>query len=159
MTSDSLTHNHAHCIQTAMDNTVSLCLTKKLRLTPVRKRVLELIWKNHQPVRAYDLLALLVEEGFNSAPPTIYRALDFLLDIQAIHRLNSLNAYVGCRNPTLHLQQTTQEICLFICTQCQHVEEQSNDIWQNAIDTSAEEQKFIPAKAIIEISGLCQRCQ
>ena len=74
-------HDHNHCITTAMDTARSLCEERGLRMTPVRRRVLELVWQNHKPTGAYDLLAQLSEEGFNSAPPTVYRALDFLLEL------------------------------------------------------------------------------
>ncbi|MDO6806861.1 transcriptional repressor, partial [Wenyingzhuangia sp. 1_MG-2023] len=76
-------------------------------------RVLELIWQSHKPVGAYELLPALANDGFNSAPPTVYRALDFLLDLGLVHRLHSLNAYVGCNHPGAN-----HPVCFFICEHC-----------------------------------------
>src|ERR1700735_5809506 len=63
-----------------------------LRLTPLRKEVLELIAAAGKPVKAYDLLDHLRERHGNAAPPTVYRALDFLLEHGFIHKLESINA-------------------------------------------------------------------
>ena len=67
-----------------------------LRLTPLRKEVLELVAAAGKPVKAYDLLDQLRERHGNAAPPTVYRALDFLLEHGFIHKLESINAFVSC---------------------------------------------------------------
>ena len=71
-------HDHSRCITSAIGHAKSLCADRGVKLTPVRQRVLELVWQSHQPIGAYELLASLAKEGFNSAPPTVYRALEFL---------------------------------------------------------------------------------
>jgi len=75
------------------------CARDQLRLTPTRKRVLELVLEADGPVKAYDLLDRLKAEQPNAAPPTVYRALDFLLEHHFIHRLETLNAFVSCFHP------------------------------------------------------------
>ena len=72
-------HDHDACIADALSRADALCRQQGLRLTAIRRRVLELIWANHQPTKAYDLLAQINAERGNAAPPTVYRALDFLL--------------------------------------------------------------------------------
>jgi Fur family zinc uptake transcriptional regulator len=79
---------------------MTLCAQKGLRLTALRRRVLELVWQSHKPLGAYDILAVLSEQdGRRAAPPTVYRALDFLLENGLVHRISSLNAFVGCDAP------------------------------------------------------------
>ncbi|NIN34158.1 MAG: transcriptional repressor, partial [Gammaproteobacteria bacterium] len=72
---------------------------RDVRLTPLRRRVLQLVWRSHEPVKAYDLLQILQSEKKGAAPPTIYRALDFLQEQGFVHKLESLNAYIGCSGP------------------------------------------------------------
>ncbi len=74
-------HDHSHCVHSALTEADTLCAQKGLRLTALRRRVLELVWQSHKPLGAYDILAVLSEQdGRRAAPPTVYRALDFLLE-------------------------------------------------------------------------------
>ena len=75
------------------------CQERGLRLTPIRARVLELIAAESKPVKAYDLLDRLKDEHGSAAPPTIYRALDFLMANGFVHKLESVNAFVACHHP------------------------------------------------------------
>ncbi len=95
-------HDHGTCVKSALATAARLCANRDARLTPLRRRVLELIWRSHAPVGAYDLLARLSDKMRPAAPPTVYRALAFLLAQGLIHRIESLNAYVGCMNPEGH---------------------------------------------------------
>ena len=63
-----------------MADAARLCRERGVRLTPLRARVLEIVWRSHRPSGAYDILAVLAAEGRSAAPPTVYRALDFLLE-------------------------------------------------------------------------------
>src|SRR5918999_799750 len=102
-------HDHLSCIGDALDRAAVLCDQRGARLTPLRRRVLELVWRGHEPVGAYDLLAQMGR----AAPPTVYRALDFLIEQGLVHRIESLNAYVGCDRPeAAHASQ------FLICTDC-----------------------------------------
>ncbi len=67
-------HDHSHCVHTALSEADTLCAKKGLRLTALRRRVLELVWQSHKPLGAYDILAVLSEQdGRRAAPPTVYR--------------------------------------------------------------------------------------
>jgi Fur family transcriptional regulator, zinc uptake regulator len=124
------------------------------RLTPLRRRVLELVCESHSPVGAYDLLARLRgERNARAAPPTIYRALDFLMEHGLIHRINSLNAYVACFGPN-----RPHDACLFICETCRMVEEREADGLRRAIDREASDAGFRVQRQTIEISGVCRVC-
>jgi Fur family zinc uptake transcriptional regulator len=77
------------------------CSERGLRLTDIRARVLGLVADAGKPIKAYDLLDKVREgEGAGAAaPPTVYRALDFLLANGFIHKLESVNAFVACHHP------------------------------------------------------------
>lgn len=147
-------HDHRRCIQAALNEAQRICRDNHSRLTAQRKRVLELVWRSHRPVGAYVILEQMRAEGFNSAPPTVYRALEFLLQHGLIHRIESLNAYTGCAHPgARHSGQ------FLICSRCQQVAELDDPKVQRAITRSAARHGFAPEQPIIEIRGLCPRCQ
>ncbi|MBM4202103.1 MAG: hypothetical protein FJ189_12570, partial [Gammaproteobacteria bacterium] len=89
-------HDHDDCIHRALASAERLCAERGVRFTPVRRRVLELIWRSHEAVKAYDLLEQLKTFDPAAKPTTVYRALDFLREQGLIHRVESLNAFIGC---------------------------------------------------------------
>jgi len=147
-------HNHHRCIESAIAQATAICRQRKGRLTEQRKRVLELIWSSHRPIGAYAILEQLRTEGFNGAPPTVYRALEFLLEHGLIHRLESLNAYAGCNHPGhRHSGQ------FLICNNCHQVAELTDPKINEVIAHSAAEHGFQAGEPVIEIPGLCRQCQ
>src|SRR5690606_29433035 len=92
-------HDHPHDARRFVRAVTEACRARGLRLTPLRLEVLELVAASEKPVKAYDLLDRLKTDRAGAAPPTVYRALDFLLDNGFIHKLESINAYVGCHHP------------------------------------------------------------
>ncbi len=147
-------HHHEHCIRSALDEAEAVCRERKLRFTPLRRRVLELIWENHEVSRAYDLLAQLQEEDPRARPPTIYRTLDFLLEQGFIHRIESLNAFIGCDHP-----KRRHEYQLLICESCGVVRELHLPELSGELYASAEAAGFRPSRQTMEVSGLCRDCQ
>ena len=93
--------HHVHSAGDYVRAVEQACVERGLRLTPLRAQVLGLIADAGKPVKAYDLLDAMKEENGSSAPPTVYRALDFLLEQGFIHRLASVNAFVGCHHPNV----------------------------------------------------------
>jgi Fur family zinc uptake transcriptional regulator len=148
------THDHRRCIKGALNEARRICLESNGRLTRQRKRALELVWQSHRPIGAYEILEQLRAEGFNGAPPTVYRALDFLLAHGLIHRIESLNAYTGCAIPG---QRHTGQF--LICSQCQRVAELDDPKVTRAISTTAARLGFVAANPVVEIRGLCQACR
>jgi Fur family zinc uptake transcriptional regulator len=146
-------HDHAHCIGEALAAADQLCLDAGVRLTPLRRRVLELVWQSHEPVGAYDLLDRLRHERRRAAPPTVYRALDFLLEQGLIHRIESLNAYVGCGEP--HDRHGGQ---FLICRDCGSVAELNDGDIADTVVSKARRQGFHVQRQTIEILGLCPNC-
>ena len=88
-------HDHRRCVTTALDRAAKVCAAKGARLTAIRRQVLELVWQSHRPVGAYDILAALGRKRDYVAPPTVYRALEFLRAQGLVHRIEGLNAFVG----------------------------------------------------------------
>lgn len=148
-------HNHAICISEALHNAAKLCLQRGVRLTPLRLQVLELVWRSHKPLGAYTILeSLQTAQGRRAAPPTVYRALDFLLAQGLIHRIASLNAFIGCLHPeATHVGQ------FLICEHCGNAIELNTPEITNCILQHAEILGFVVKSQTIEISGRCAHCQ
>lgn len=147
-------HNHDRCVNDAMLAARQLCQSNGKRLTPIRELVLELVWQSHQPLGAYELLPALASAGFNSAPPTVYRALDFLQELGLIHRINSLNAFVGCTNP-----QHKHPSGFMICRNCKTTAELDTSYLSNRFVDTAKMLGFEIEQETLELVGLCQNCK
>ena len=135
---------HKTCISNAVRRAESICRRRGLRFTDLRRCVLELVWQSHKPAKAYAILEQLKGKDYSAQPPTVYRALDFLLAQGFIHKLNSLNAYVGCY--------------FLICSECREVKECCNRLLSSAIAQTAAKNKFSNQRAILEIEGKCAEC-
>jgi len=145
-------HNHDRCAAGALNRADDLCAAKKLRFTAIRRQVLEAIWESHAPIGAYDILAHLNTGGGRNAPMAVYRALDFLLEHGLVHRVASLNAFVGCAHPgEAHGNQ------LLICRVCGTVAELNAKAVNAAVARSAP--GFAIEHEVIEISGVCPHCK
>ena len=148
-------HDHSHCVTHALAEAESICARQGLRLTTLRKRVLELVWASQQPLGAYDILGVLSDEdGRRAAPPTVYRALDFLLENGLVHRIASLNAFVGCSHPE-HAHQGQ----FLICRGCHAAIELEQAAISNTIINSAAGVGFAVESQTVEVVGLCAGCQ
>lgn len=147
-------HDHGTCVETALAAAAAVCVKRGARLTPLRRRVLELIWRNHAPVGAYDLLRALATTQPGAAPPTVYRALDFLLAHGLVHRIESLNAFVGCAHP-----QQTHGGQFLLCSDCGAAAEVHDPRVDAAIGRRAAELGFAVGRKTVEVQGLCGPCQ
>jgi len=146
-------HDHNKCIATALANAELVCQKKRQRFTALRRRVFELIWQQHKPIGAYEVLEQLQKDG-RAAPPTVYRALDFLLELGLVHRIASLNAYVGCVHP-----DRQHEGQFLICKECRAFAELDSESITRMIDEKAQINGFEVHQHTIEIMGLCPKCQ
>ncbi len=147
-------HNHQGCVDYALSAAERVCAERGLRLTKLRRRVLELVWASHAPAGAYELLERLRTEQARAAPPTVYRALDFLLANGLIHRIESRNAYVGCVHPDgAHGGQ------FLICSDCGAAAEVHDPRLDAAIARRAEELGFAVRAKTVEVQGLCRPCR
>lgn len=147
-------HDHESCVAEAMAAAESECRRTGARLTDLRRRVLELVWRSHRPVGAYAVLETLGREGFCAAPPTVYRALDFLLAQGLVHKIERLNAFVGCTHPGRpHGAQ------FLLCTTCGAAAELDDPRIDDAVQAAAGRLGFSIGRKTIEIEGLCPACR
>lgn len=149
------THNHQHCINSALTEAKLIAERSGVRFTAQREQVLRLIWQNHKPIGAYQLMELLKDAtGKQIAPPTVYRALEFLLEHRLIHRINSLNAFIGCPCPGEgHAGQ------FVICRECGIALELDEASIRAPIQALAQSVGFVIEQQSLELSGLCPSCQ
>ncbi len=146
-------HDHGRCIESALQQAQDVAEANNARFTDMRRRVFTLIWQSHKAITAYELLDSLQAEGVRAQPPTVYRALEFLVGLGLIHRIESLNAYFGCDMP--HHEHLGQ---YFICRNCGRVAEAVNDDMSNAVRAAASAVGFRIEATTIEIQGLCHDC-
>lgn len=147
-------HDHDGCVDEALAAADRLCAERGVRLTALRRRVLELVWRSHQPRKAYDLLEALRAEHQRAAPPTVYRALEFLLGEGLIHRIESLNAFVGCGDPArAHSGQ------FLICRGCGAVAELNDPEVSRVLHDRAAQLGFRMTQQTIELEGDCPACR
>jgi Fur family zinc uptake transcriptional regulator len=147
-------HDHGACVARALNAARDICSQRQQRLTPIRRRVLELIWESHSPVGAYDLLARLRTERGKVAPPTVYRALDFLCAQGLAHRVESLKAFIGCAYPERsHLAQ------VLICRGCGQAAELADEGLEGALSAIAQSAAFDVEAQAVELTGLCETCR
>ena len=131
-----------------------ICQQRSVRLTPQRLEVLRLMSERNGAISAYDLLDLLRVSEPQAKPPTVYRALDFLLEQGFIHRVESTNSYVVCH----HFEEPSHTSAMLICDRCGSVTEQHAEGMQEILATLAQKSGFTLAHSVIEAHGLCQPC-
>ena len=128
------------------------CEAAEQRLTPPRRRVLELLLEAGQPVKAYDLIAAYGQSGVPAKPPTVYRALEFLSQQGFAHRIESLNAYVACRRG-----EEGHAAAFLICDCCGATREIASAA--NPIQALGEAAGYALTGVTIEAHGLCADCR
>ena len=146
-------HDHDTCVDHVLATAEARCTTERLRLTPVRRKVLELLLKEHRALGAYAILDMLREAGFGSQPPVAYRALDFLAEHGFVHRIERLNAFVACAHP-----ERAHTPAFMICRLCDAVAETHSAPEKGALGTAAREVGFQIERTVVEAEGICPDC-
>ena len=131
-----------------------ICATRGVRLTAQRKRVFELICSNAKASSAYELLEELKQTEPQAKPPTVYRALDFLMEQGFIHRVESTNSYIQCGSCNAHKHYSH----MLICDKCSNVIELQDDSLVALLVNNAEEHGFTITNHVIESHGVCKNC-
>jgi Fur family transcriptional regulator, zinc uptake regulator len=140
-------------IETLLNRADRICETRGARLTDLRRQVLGLILDSPAPTGAYDLLERLRTTRNGAAPPTVYRALDFLQEQGLVHKLERLSAFVGCvAHDSDHAAQ------FLICRSCGRVIEIEDHKLAHALNDAAQRRGFTVGKATIEAEGQCAAC-
>ena len=139
-----------------LDRAEALCVRRGARLTGLRRQVLGLILEAEGPTGAYDLLDRLRARRGAAAPPTVYRALDFLQEQGLVHRLERLSAFVGCIEAHGHGHDHPAQF--LICRKCGRVTELDDQDLAQALAAAAARVGFAVAGATVEAEGLCASC-
>ena len=144
-----------HETNAALEAAHDQCDRNGAQLTPLRRSVLALVLQSQGPATAYQLLDRLKLTRPGAAPPTIYRALDFLVEQKLIHRIERLNAFIPCTGaPHAHAHAAQ----FLICTTCGAVAEIEDASVTRALAHAAAAQGFHPAQATVELNGTCAAC-
>ena len=138
---------------TALEEADTLCQRRGVRLTAQRRQVLHILCAAGRPLGAYEILEAMRDGSRPLAPPTVYRALDFLLEQGLVHKLESLHAYVGCTHPDHpHFSQ------FLICADCGLVTELEDEAIAASLKSAASETGFQPRRRVVEVIGTCADC-
>lgn len=140
--------------QNVLAQAEKLCAQRNVRLTPQRLEVLRLMTLQAGAISAYDLLDLLRVSEPQAKPPTVYRALDFLLEQGFVHRVESANSYVLCNL----IDQPTHSSAMFICERCGAVTEEVAQGVEDIMHKLATRMGFALRHNVIEAHGLCSVC-
>lgn len=146
-------HDHSACQSRALTEAEDSLARQGARLTPVRRRTLEILLETHRAMGAYEVLDRLAADGFGKQPPVVYRALDFLVQHGLAHRLQRLNAFAAC----LHPGHDHAPVFL-ICSKCDKVAETQAPAVRAQLSEAAAEVGFSVERATIEALGLCPVC-
>jgi Fur family zinc uptake transcriptional regulator len=141
-------HDHAACRREALAAAEAACAERGERLTPVRRRTLEILLESHVALGAYDVLARLKAEGFGGQPPVAYRALSFLVEQGLAHRIEGLQAFVACARPG-----GAHEPAFLVCRRCRRVAEEALP------ETAPQAEGFAVERRVVEAQGLCPDCR
>ena len=128
---------------------------KENTLSKNQQIIFDLIDKSSEPLKAYTILFNVQKKGIN-APPQVYRALDKLVEIGKIHKIESKNAFVACKNSDCEISKAT---AFSICESCEVVDEIS-DVKLSKYLSSFNHKKGMKFKRFnLEFFGLCKKCK
>jgi Fur family zinc uptake transcriptional regulator len=147
-------HDHGKCVAVALSSAEAVCEAKDARLTSQRRHVLELIWRSHVPVGAYEILDAMRAGGRRADPPTVYRALEFLAGLGLVHRISTRNAFIGCSHPT-----TDHRAQVLLCDGCGQATEMELGVIAQGLADGAADLGFAVVDQTVEASGLCRSCR
>lgn len=147
-------HDHSRCCGGLIKQAEDIVAARGARLTPVRRRVLEILLEQHRALGAYEVLDRLAKDGFGNKPPVAYRALDFLVEQGLAHRVARLNAFMACTHPG-----QSHSPAVLICRTCQTVAEAPGTEIHAAIGIASATAGFVVESTAIEVLGQCPACQ
>lgn len=146
-------HDHSHCAGGILARAEAVIAQNGGRLTPVRRRALEILLEEHRALGAYEVLERLGAEGYGKQPPVAYRALEFLVENGLAHRIRRLNAFAACMHPG-----EDHAPVFLICRHCNAVAEAPAAPVRAALEGAAANLGFVVERVNIEALGLCPLC-
>ncbi|WP_439552717.1 transcriptional repressor [Falsiroseomonas sp.] len=153
-------HHGAGDVEAILDRAAATCLARGAQLTELRRQVLRLVLDSVQPIGAYALLDRLRGERRGAAPPTVYRALDFLIEQGLIHKIERLNAFVGCAEEPGHghTHAHPHPHQFLICGRCGSTAEVCDEAVAGAVAAAAGRLGFQVHRTTVEVEGICAQC-
>ena len=145
-------HAHENCFDDAMKQIETYFIKKNLQFTPLRRKVFEILSRDHRPLGAYEILGTLGKEGHSSSPPIAYRVLGFLIEHGFVHKIQGLNAFIACSNPN-HNHSPTFVICRK-CEKVAEIDEKNSGICFQYPGI----EDFRVEKTTVELTGICTSC-
>ncbi len=152
-------HSHGHddglagpALTAALLDSEARCDAAGERLTPSRRRVLDLLLQAGSPMKAYDLMAAFGPDGETAKPPTVYRALEFLTRVGLVHRIESLNAFIACG-----LGERAHTAAFLLCDCCGAAVEIAPPS-SDPIEAAAKAAGYRLKGVTVEAHGLCSNC-
>lgn len=139
---------------TTIEKAKAYCQSKGARFTSLREKVYAILVQRKGAVGAYDLLDELKQTEDSAKPATVYRSLDFLLEMGLIHKVESDNTFIACHHFDCH-----HPVQFLICEKCGNVQEIQSSGIKEKLDEQATSQGFMVKKQTIEAHGICSHCQ
>lgn len=148
-------HDHERCVADTLTRAEETCGERGLRLTPLRRRVLEALAESHAPLGAYDIVEKLKRAKEPAPAMSVYRALDFLVAESLAHRIESKNAFLACT----HGHESDDVVLFMLCERCGVVAEVTSNALGRDLSQVARSVNFSPKVRVLEVSGLCTNCR
>jgi Fur family zinc uptake transcriptional regulator len=149
-------HDHARCAADAIGHAEAICAREGLRFTAQRRQVLEALLEDHVPASAYDVIDRLGAIGHRPAPISVYRALDFLVEHNLAHRIESRSAYIACDRGDDCAPGAT---LFLVCDRCGAAAEAPSEALGRLVNAETVGRGFQPRQRVLEVRGLCARCR
>ena len=124
------------------------------KLTNNQQTVLDLLENSKEPLKAYAILYDTQKKGIK-APLQVYRALDKLIEIGKVHKIESKNSYMACEHKNCNSSTSTS---FLICETCDQVSELTQKNLSSYFAKQSEQANFKYAKHNLEIFGACKDC-
>ena len=128
--------------------------TMNSNLTKNQKTVLDVLENSSEPLKAYTILYDIQKKGIKS-PLQVYRALDRLIEIGKVHKIESKNSYIACKHENCNVKNST---AFLICENCEKVTELKKDNLLVYFSKQAVKDNFKYRKHNLEIYGTCKSC-
>ena len=127
---------------------------KEINLSKNQQIIFDIIDKSSEPLKAYAILFNVQKKGIK-APLQVYRALDKLVEIGKIHKIESRNAFIACQNSSC---QITKATAFSICEVCEKISEISNSKLSKYLSNFSDNTGMKYSKYNLEFFGLCKKC-
>ena len=146
-------HVHRKCVDSAKKRFERITSASGKPLGVHVYEVFEILLRQHRSFGAYEIAEFLAKEGIKLRAIQIYRALDALIELGNVHRIESKNAYIAC-----HGGDDCEHPQLLICEACDQVAEINSEPIENSILETAKASGFVLQSRQVELLGLCPSC-